>query len=311
MADDVTTYGTTDGGVDDDDRLLAFALGLEDDPELVEAMEADEALRGRFAAVRADVDAVRAGVLAAVPAPEEEYADLSAPRWAQLQKYFAAEAEQPVKVRRGSRRWLRVLAPAAVVVVALAVGITVIQRQNQQTASVAERSGKAADSLTAAGGAPAAAPEASLQEATLTAIHDQLDQFALVVLATARGARGAFQQFVVVRIFKGAGPQVVRLRVVDHPADVGRLHLLMLEPMAAAETSPTEDGYGGSETATDTVGPSAVPSAGASPIPSVIATTAAMAALGTTVPVVYTYEGEMAVARELPAGMDPAAVVLP
>ena len=38
----------------DDDRLLALALDLDDDPELVAAAAADEGLRRRLDAVRAD-----------------------------------------------------------------------------------------------------------------------------------------------------------------------------------------------------------------------------------------------------------------
>jgi negative regulator of sigma E activity len=318
MADDLTMNGAS-GGVYDDDRLLSLALGLDDDPGLVEAMDADDVLRRRFEAVRADVDAVASGVLAAVPAPDEDYTDLSDPRWAQLQEFFAPGAEQPVKARRGSRRWLRVLAPAAVVVLALAVGVTVIQRQNQQSAGDAERTAKAADTLTSAGstaGGAESAPMATPAQATLATIHDQLDEFATVVLATARQARGAFQQFVVVRIFKGDSPDVMNLRVVDHPTDTGRLHLLMVKPTPATLGASPNAGEEPSVATTATVGPSAVPGAetglaGASPIPGVIATTAAMAALGGTIPLIYTYEGELAVARELPAGMDPAAVVLP
>ena len=52
----------------DDDRLLAFALGLDDDPELVAATAADEGLRRRLDAVRAEVEQVGAQVRAAVPA---------------------------------------------------------------------------------------------------------------------------------------------------------------------------------------------------------------------------------------------------
>ena len=315
MADDLTMDGASRGPYDDD-RLLALALGLDDDPDLAAAMEADEALRHRFETVRADVNAVASGVLTAVPAPDEAYTDLSDPRWSQLQEFFAPAAERPAKARRGSRRWLRVLAPAAAIVLALAVGATVIQRQNQQSASVAERSAKASDTLTAAGGSAASAPLATPAQTTLASIHDQLGEFATVVLATARQARGAFQQFVVVRVFKGDGPRVMNLRVVDHPTDTGRLHLLMVEPTSAAlEASPTA-GAEPSVTTTVTVGPSAVPEAeigvaAASPIPSAIATAAALAALGSTIPLIYTYDGELAVARELPAGMDPAAVVLP
>ena len=65
-------------------------------------------------------------------------------------------------------------------------------------------------------------------------LADQLDRFAIVVLARARAATGALQRFAVVRIFKGDAPEVVELEVDDQPADLGRLHLLMLDPTAGA-----------------------------------------------------------------------------
>src|SRR5665647_2732750 len=74
----------------DDDRLLAFALGLDDDPELVAAAAADEGLRRRLDVVRAEVEQVGAQVRAAVPGPDEHYTDPSDPRWAGLREFFAA-----------------------------------------------------------------------------------------------------------------------------------------------------------------------------------------------------------------------------
>ena len=105
----------------DDDRLLAFALGLDDDPELVAAAAADEGLRHRLDAVHAEVEQVGAQVRAAVPDPDEDYTDPSDPRWAGLQQFFAAR--RPARTRSRASLWLRVLAPAAVILVAVAVGL--------------------------------------------------------------------------------------------------------------------------------------------------------------------------------------------
>jgi hypothetical protein len=272
----------------DDDRLLAFALGLDDDPELVAATAADEGLRRRFDAVRAEVEQVGAQVRAAVPGPDEDYTDPSDPRWAGLQKFFAAP--QPAKTRSRASRWLRVLAPAAVALVAVAVGLAVINDQKSGTVGVnsslpaaAKASSEAAGPLTGAG---AAATDRAGDYAQ--ALRDQLDLFAVVVLAKAKAASGAFQRFVVVKVLKGDGPDVVRLRVADRPADEGRLHMLFLHPQSQASAEAT-----------------------LTPIPGATEATSRLDGLAVGEPVTYSYQGETAVLRELPAGTDPAAVELP
>ncbi len=272
----------------DDDRLLAFALGLDDDPELVAAAAADEGLRRRLDAVRAEVEQVGAQVRAAVPGPDEDYTDPSDPRWAGLQKFFAAP--QPAKTRSRASRWLRVLAPAAVALVAVAVGLAVINDQKSGTVGVnsslpaaAKASSEAAGPLTGAG---AAATDRAGDYAQ--ALRDQLDLFAVVVLAKAKAASGAFQRFVVVKVLKGDGPDVVRLRVADRPADEGRLHMLFLRPQSQASAEAT-----------------------LTPIPGATEATSRLDGLAVGEPVTYSYQGETAVLRELPAGTDPAAVELP
>ncbi len=62
MTDERIENGTQPGGGFDDDRLLAIALGLDDDPELLAAAEADAELAGRLASMRADVALIGAQV---------------------------------------------------------------------------------------------------------------------------------------------------------------------------------------------------------------------------------------------------------
>jgi len=119
------------------------------------------------------------------------------------------------------------------------------------------------------------------------ALRDDLDTFAVVVLARAKVAGRVFQRFVVVKFLKGEGPEVVRLRVADRPADEGRLHLLFLRPQPRASVEATS-----------------------TPIPGATVTTSTLEALAAGEPVVYSYQGETAMVRELPAGTDPAAVEL-
>ncbi|MEI6449771.1 MAG: hypothetical protein WCP98_07445 [Actinomycetes bacterium] len=287
MADDREDEMT---GSFDDDRLQAFALGFDDDPRLVAAAAADEGLRRRLDAVRAEVEQVAAEVRAAVPSPDERYTDLSDPRWAGLQQFFTAP--QPARSRGRASLWLRVLAPAALVLVAVAVGLAVINGQKSGTVAVnssvpaaAKASSEAAGPLTGAGATDRAGD-------TAQALSEQLDRYTLVVLAKAKATSGAFQRFVVVRFLKGDGPHVVRLRVADRPANTGRLQVLFLRPLmgAGAEISPEPT---------------------PAPVPSAAETTSTLEALVIGVPVMYSYHGAAAMARELPAGTDPAAVELP
>jgi hypothetical protein len=327
----------------DDDRLLAYVLGLDDDPELVAAAATDSELGSRLEEVRAEVDAVAAGVRAAVPAPDETYTDLSDARWAGLQEYFTPARERPRRERRGSRRWLRVLAPVAAVALAVAIGVSVIERQGGADLGIAERSGKTADTSSSAhddsagggpaesgstgasvaDGVPAAATSVTPEQSShdeppsgavmaaggvpvpatsvnrLAALSEQMDDFAVIVLATAQQAADGFQDFLVLRVFRGDSPPMLRLKLAGRLADVGRLHLVMLEPLSASAASPfpaastATDGWTGETTSTALV----------------VAAEAEM--FTSTVPVVYTYEGDMAVARALPEGTDPATVTLP
>jgi hypothetical protein len=321
MSDERTDNGVRPGGGFDDDRLLAFALGLDDDPELLAAAENDADLSGRLAAMRADVDRIGAQVAAVVPAPADTYTDLSGERWSGLKEYFEVPASA-AKPRR-ERRWWRVIAPVtALAVLAVVVGIVAVNQgtpssTSDSSAEVAQSSSEAvqpggAESLSSdigterststdsgtttgtgsdTGADNGASVVKSTEVAPTTAVErlaDQLDRFAIVVLARARAATGALQRFAVLRIFKGDAPEVVELEVDDQPADLGRLHLLMLDPT-------TDAGY---------------QSDSPEPIPS-LAAAEEDAVLGTPLAVSYTYGGEPTMVREFAAGTDPDMVRLP
>ena len=280
----------------DDDRLLALALGLDDDPELLAAAEDDDALAARLAAMRADVAAIGAQVSAAVPAPEESYTDLSGDRWSGLKEYF--EPAPAAKSRR-ERRWWRVVAPlAALAVLALFVGIIAVHGGGGSSSSTsssgeAQTADQAASAQISSGaGFKAVEPQ---PETAAERIVDQLDHFGVVVLAQARQATGVLQRFAVLRIFKGDAPKVVELEVDGKPADAGRLHLLMLDPVAATpEASATPE---------ESVSPE--------PLPSLAMTKGGDLGLGEPLTVAYTYQGEPTMVREFAAGTDPSTVSLP
>jgi hypothetical protein len=273
-------------GVFDDDRLLACALGLDDDPELLTAAETDAGLAARLAAMRADVAAVGTQIAAAVPTPDAAYADVSHDRWSGLSEFFERPASATKPRRAG--RWWRVAAPvAAVLVLALVAGIVAVDRGSQSRLG-----GDQAATTAESGSSDAAAPSADRASGFTSATEqftDQLDHFAVVVLARARAASGALQRFAVVRIFKGEAPKVVELAIGGQPADQGRLHLLMLDPDATGvqeltapqpveSHSPIKSGYG---------------------------------APGQALDVAYTYNGEPTMVREFAAGTDPDMVSLP
>ncbi len=292
MADE-STDEMTGAPAFDDDRLLAFALGLDDDPQLVAATAADEGLRRRLDAVRVEVEQVGAQVRAAVPAPDDDYTDLSDPRWAGMQEFFAPPP-RPLSTRSRASRWLRVLAPAAVALIAVAVGLAVINDQKGGDVALNGSLPAAAKATSEASGPQTGAATDGTSRAGdyAQALSEQLDRYAVVVLAEAKAASGAFQRFVVVKFLKGDGPDVVRLRVVDRPADEGRLQVLFLRPMLGGSAEPS-------------------PEATTSPVPSASVAASTLDGLAAGEPVMYSYQGETAMARVLPAGTDPATVTLP
>ena len=324
----------------DDDRLLACALGFEDDPELAAAAAADGELGARLETVRAQAAAVGARVSAAVPAPPDDYADLASPRWAALGEFFEAPAPKPARSR--SSRWLRVLAPALVVVVAVAVGAAIISTRGggrlSLNGSVSSEASKSAPM--AAGSQDAATPAPALGSMTtpVVALTDQARRFATVVVARARKAVGGFQQFAVLRDLKGIAPHLLRLRVGDAPAEAGKLHVLLLDPLSArAAPTPAATSQAYNEPPPlISVSPAAAAIAGATPAPepsSGGATPAAPDAAPATTPPAATpaasplpdlsrwavaqptktfgYHGRVALAEELPPGTDVTSLSVP
>jgi len=317
------------GGAFDDDRLLAFALGLDDDPELAAAAAADGELGARLETVRAQADAVGARVSAAVPAPGEDYADLSAPRWAALGEFFDA----PPPARSRSSRWLRVLAPALAVVLALAIGAAIISSRGGGHVSMngsvaAEASKSSATGAGAQDGATSSSTTATRGAGGGVSLTDQAKRFALVVVARAREASGALQEFAVVRNLKGIAPRLLRLRVAGEPAEAGKLDLLLLSPTGATASQAFNEppplisvSPAATVIATATPSPEPAPNAAASaqpgaapasapPAPSPQAPAAAqwVAAEPTKT---FAYHGQVALAQELPPGTDVASLSVP
>jgi len=214
-------YGPRRPGVFDDDRLLAYALALDEDAELEQAAAGDVELAGRLEAVRRDVALIERQVAGAVPAPADDYADLAGERWAGLRELMAPRPEKAT--RRRASRWLRVAVPvAAACALAAFAGLTALERNGDRAST-----GAASDSAQTA-----RAPEAgsAVRSAQAMSFAEELDEFRVVVLARAQAVTGALQRFSVVRELKGHTPDSIRLAVGDTPALVDRLHLLLLDP---------------------------------------------------------------------------------
>jgi hypothetical protein len=311
----------------DDDRLLACALGLEEDPELLAAAAADAGLAARLASMRADVEHIGAQVSAAVPEPDETYTDLSGERWGGLKEFLEAP---PATAPRRRRSWWQVVAPvAAVLVIAVIVGIVAVQNGTQSATSDSSGAEVARSDDAAGGSGSAQSLGEGVTKSTATGqtttssptfrerFADQLGRFGVVVLARAREVSGAVQKFAVLRIFKGSAPKTVELVVNDDPADRGRLHLLLLDPTASPQPvapSVAETPWPLTESPTaDTASPlpleeSPWPDESLSPEP--IPTLAAANGPGEPLAVAYTYNGEPTMVREFAAGTDPDSVSL-
>jgi hypothetical protein len=282
--------------VESDDRLLAYVLGLEADPQLEAAAATDDVLRRRLDALRAEMARVAEQVARAVPEPDDTYTDLSQPRWATLRPRLEAEVRDirpRVRRRDGASRWLRVLAPVAAVIVALAVGVSVLEHQNAGiSSSLVDKA------------APELAPTRSAGDTAATGQfvdRQAAADFGVVLIARARAVHDGFQRFDVVRVLRGAAPAQLRLRVASRPAELGLLHVLYLSPVA------TEAGGTGLTPSADSPSPAPSPEpsetgGGAGPSP---------AAAGSADEILFDDGGETAVAVQMPVGVDPSDVFLP
>ena len=282
-----------------DDRMLAYVMGLQADPELEAAAATDDVLRRRLEALRAEMALVAEQVARAVPEPDDAYTDISLPRWAALRPHLEAavrDIRPQARPQGGAWRWLRVLAPVAAVIVALAVGVSVLDRQGT---SLFNRQG---DKATAELAPARAGGDATNTEHFID--RQAAAHFGVVLIARARAASDGFQQFDVVRVLRGAAPAQIRLRVASQPAAVGLLHVLYLSPLAI------ETGAAGPTSTDGSPGPSPSPepseSAGGDPgaSPSPYATDLAGEIL-------FDDGGRTAVAVQMPAGVDPYDVSLP
>ena len=241
----------------DDDRLLDYALGIEDDPELAAALSRSARLRERLADLKADLAAIETELRHAIPEPGDSYAEPSAARWPRLAHAFGLSDSKPAGRRPLRRRRLAVALLAAALVLALLIGVlSALPRSggsSSNSSSSAASKGAAALQAPLAGTAAAAAgqsagtlaPEATAGSAvgtaggpaTVTALHAA--GFRDVAVVRAGTLIGADQSFSVVRTLKGRPPASFSLTLLsaDSAPAAGSLLIAFLRPLATPPSS--------------------------------------------------------------------------
>ena len=285
----------------DDDRLLDYVLGLEDDPELAAALAASAPLRERLADLKADLAAIESELREAIPAAGESYAEPTGGRWPRLQRYFGGETarRRPLQGRR-----LAATLAAAAVLVALLIGfISVLPRVRSGSPSSGSGSTsglrapalggsgatteKSNDQSAAAGAvvpAPSPAAGGANGAAAVAALERRYRDIAVVQAGTAAAPR---QAFAVRRVLKGDPP--ARFTLTVGPSRVtaapGSLQLVFLRPVQSSSTAGATSSPGGSSQSG--------------------------AAVSFGPPVAFTWRGERALLVALDGVTDPAQVRLP
>jgi hypothetical protein len=244
----------------DDDRLLDYALGIEDDPELAAALSRSARLRERLADLKTDLAAIETELRHAIPEPDDSYAEPSAARWPRLARAFGLSGSAAANRRPLRRRRLAVALLAAALALALLIGVlSVLPRSGGSGSSSSSGASKGADALQAplageaAPGSQSAgvhAPAATAagtagSPATVTAIHAA--DFHDVAVVRAGTLIGADQSFSVVRTLKGRPPASFSLTLLsaDSAPAAGSLLIAYLRPLAtpSSSTSATPPAY--------------------------------------------------------------------
>ncbi len=286
----------------DDDRLLAYALELDDDPELARALEADEVLRDRLTAISDDLHAVRDGLDALASPSEPDSLDLASPRWAPLHRHL-----KPRPRRTRLRLRLNTLVPVFSLVLAIAAaGAAIIHETMQSPATTPAETTATNDAANTAATAKreaAAKIVASPKATTAASLHtslklarriDRAGGFGLILIATAQRPTASTQPFLIVSSLRGSASGLFSLKASGRPVPKDGLYLLLLRPsnQAAAISSAMN-------TAVDQLNKS--PSH--RPTPS--------SRSGEPLVAIYSYADAVAIAISLPLGTNPGTVHLP
>ena len=219
----------------DDDRLLDYALGLDDDPELAAALSRSARLRERLADLKSDLAAIETELRRGFPPIDESYTNLGSSRWSRLRHSLG----EPEAVRRRPLRGRRLTAVlvAAALALALVIGLATILTRNpgsNATSGVAANGAsknavRAPASSLAGGAAVPAAGAAGVTAAHAAAYRD-------VAVVRVGPLRGASQGFTVVRTLKGTPPASfsLGLQAISNAAQAGSLAVAYLRPLTTA-----------------------------------------------------------------------------
>ena len=224
----------------DDDRLLDFALGLEDDPELAAALSHSARLRERLADLKSDLAAIDAELRRSIPPVGESYTQPDASRWSRLWPFFGrgeAARRRPLRGRR-----LAAVLVAAALAVAIVVGLVTVLPHSSSSNSAAGGAAKSAGMAAphaAAGAQTVPAPTTGANTAGATsagAVADKAAAYRNVAVVRVGPVRGAGQSYSVVRTLKGSVPATFSLvlRSIQSAPQAGSLAVAYLDPVKAS-----------------------------------------------------------------------------
>ncbi|HUK77069.1 MAG TPA: hypothetical protein VL117_05640 [Thermoleophilia bacterium] len=226
----------------DDDRLLDFALGLEDDPELAAALSHSARLRERLADLKSDLAAIDAELRRSIPPVGESYTQPDASRWSRLWPFFGrgeAARRRPLRGRR-----LAAVLVAAALAVAIVVGLVTVLPHSSSSNSAAGRAAKSAGMAAphaAAGAQTVPAPTTGANGVTAGAsgagaVADKAAAYRDVAVVRVGPVRGAGQSYSVVRTLKGSVPATFSLvlRSIQSAPQAGSLAVAYLDPVKAS-----------------------------------------------------------------------------
>ena len=234
----------------DDDRLLDYALGLEDDPELAAALSHSARLRERLADLKSDLAAIETELRRAIPPIDESYAQPGAARWSRLRRSFG-EGEA---VRRRPLRGRRLTAAFVTAALALAIVIGVVAIMPRGPSSSSSTSSGASKNAAAqaptvnlgaesgqSSAAPGAAPAlgkggSGSADSVSAAVARSAAAYRDVAVVRAGPVTGAQQSFTVVRVLKGSPPASFSLvlRSTGSAPLAGSLAIAYLRPLVAS-----------------------------------------------------------------------------
>ena len=218
----------------DDDRLVAYVLGLADDPELRAAAAEDGALQKHLARIGAELEQVHEQLDLAVPTPDPTWADLSSERWQKLQPYVRTH-------QRTSRRrfgW-RLLAPALTAAAAVALALGIVLSDGDLRTGTRDTAADGAKGVLSSGdqGEEAANGGRTVLPTEITSAYQ------VVAVARAGDAAAGRQTFAVLRTLKGSSAAIVTLIVgADGDVPAGRVVVLLLRPEPDAVSSSRTPG---------------------------------------------------------------------